>query len=205
MQQIENIFISRQCIKILRYLSLYPNWDFSLTELSKDLGIDKSQIYRIIKKLQERKIVNEIKKGKFSIFRLNRENFFVKELVVDMFKREKNLEQDLFNKIVYYLKPEQRKSITSIIIYGSILTPNFTFSSDIDLMIILSGTEEEHKIKKDCDLLKSEFLSRDLVIFIDVIKKSEFVKLYNSKEPFILNLMKNNKVIYGKELADVIR
>ncbi len=202
MQQLENIFFSKYSIKILRHLALHLNWEFTLGELANDLGLDKSNIFRTVRKLKNENIILETKKGKFSTFKLNKENFFVNKLVIDNFILEKNIESEIFTRIANFLKPFE--DIVSIVVYGSFLSAKFTFNSDIDVLFIIKNSQKKDVIQEKYTQLQSELLKDDIVLTVDMLPISEFLKLYRLNEPFIIDILKNGKTIHGKELSELV-
>lgn len=202
MQQLENIFFSKYSIKILRHLALHLNWEFTLGELANDLNLDKSNIFRTVRRLRDGNVVLETKKGKFSTFRLNKENFFVKRLVIDNFILEKNIENEIFDRIVNSLRSVE--DIVSIVVYGSFLTAKYTFNSDIDVLLIIKSSENENAIQERYAQLQSELLKEDTVLTTDTLPVSEFLKLYRLNEPFIVDILKNGKTIHGRELSELV-
>lgn len=200
MQPLEQIFGSRNTVKILRYLVKHQDWEFNTTELSKDTKINKGTISKLIKKLAENNVIKINRKGKIILFKLNKENIIIKNLIIPSFKNE----DDVFDKFV---KPKilklKSKNILSIILYGSYASGNFKLTSDLDLLIIIKNKNEElnDKINK----LKKDFLEEDLLIRIDIMTLNEFKRSYKIKEPLIISIQNNHKILYGKNFYELIK
>jgi len=193
----EKIFQGKYSIPILK--TIISNHDgCGITEVSKELKISKSVVFNNINFLVGENILISFTKGKRKIYKLNEENYFVRELIKRIFELEERVIGETKNLIVKKLK--QIKAL-SIILYGSFLTPKFNFKSDIDLMVIV---ENKRKTKKDIEDVTNFFADKGLTLFIDVIEISEFRKLYKIKEPLITNIIKNGIVLAGKHPIELV-
>lgn len=197
MKLLERFFSSKVKIKVLRRFIRSKEWLFNLTELSKDLGMNKGVVSRILKDLEKERVITSFRKGKISLFKLNKKNKFVKNFVIPVYELEDKLPKDIENKIINTFK----STAVSIIIYGSYVRDEFTGSSDIDVMIV---AENKKKVENIARKVSEEFLSEDLVLVIDVISVNEFKALYKRKEPLILNIIKMGKVLFGKNPREII-
>lgn len=199
MQLLETILGTKNKIKVLRALIKHKNWEFNITELSRDIIINKGILSRIIKDLEDKNIIIVKRKGKIKLFGINKKNEFIQNIIIPLFENEENflniLLKDLTEKIKY-------KSIISIILYGSAAKGEIKLTSDIDILIIVSKENEDLKLK--LNELKNIFLDKDIILRIDIIKLNELKKLNKLKEPFIKNILKNHKLLYGKELSKLL-
>ncbi len=196
MKLIEQIFGKRNNIRVLRHLIMHKDWEFNISELSKDTGINKGVISRLIKQLEKDNLIKVNKKGKIILFRINKENLIIKELIIPIFKSEK----DFFD---LYIKPDilklKSKNTESVLLYGSYSRGEFTLTSDIDLMVILK--------RKDNTTIKAvteKFLEKDVILNTDIISLKEFRKLYKMKEPLFIKIEQNHKVLVGKSFNKII-
>lgn len=198
MQLLEQVFGSKNNIKVLRHLARHENWEFNITELSKDLIINKGILSRLIKKLKENNLINLNQKGKILLFKINKDNLLIKNFIIPIFKLEENLFDDLIKPKLLGLKSD---NILSIILYGSYSSGNFKLNSDIDILIVV-----KNKINLDDRIneLKKFFLENDLLLRIDVMSSKEFKQLSKIKEPLIVSIEKNHKILYGKNLDELL-
>jgi len=200
MQLLDDIFGSKNNIRVLRYLTNHQDWEFNISELSKDIRINKGVLSRLIKKLGYSNLIKVNLKGRIVLFRLNKENMLIKNTVIPIFKIENSIFNDIIKPRLLSLKS---KNIISIILYGSYANRNFKLTSDIDLLIVVK--ENDSNLKNNADKIKSEFLEQDLILRIDLIKLNEFKKLYKLKEPLILSMQKNYEVLYGGNFDALIK
>ena len=194
MQLIEDILGSKNKIKLIRFLIKHKNWEFNITELSKDLGINKGNISNLVKELEKNNILIINKKGKILLFKL-RDNQFVKDILEPLFDKESSFFEHYTNKIKNICKID--KNIISAILYGSVARDKATMKSDIDILII---TNNEKIDVKD----KISKISDEILINVDTMKIMEFRKAYYEKEPLIKSILNNHKVLYGKDILEII-
>jgi len=193
----EKIFQGKYSVPVLRTIISSPD-GCSITEVSKELKISKSVVFKIINSLRDENILVSFTKGKRKVYKLNEENYFVKELIKKIFELEEQVVGEVKNLIVK--KSKQIKTL-SVILYGSFLTPKFDFKSDIDLMIIVKNKNE---VKKGIERITKFFADKGLTLFVDVIELSEFKKLYKIKEPLITSIIKNGVTLEGKHPIELI-
>jgi len=199
MQLIECVLGKRNNIKILRYLIKHKNWEFNITELSKDIGINKGVLSRIIKDLEKNNIIKINRKGKIILFKINKENILIKEVIMPLFELEENFFDLHIKTNILKIK---NKNIISMILYGSYAREDFKIVSDIDLMVVVK--KRDKKIIEGFENLKKIFLDSDLVLNADIIVFNDFKRLYKIKEPLLISMEKNHKIIFGKGFNEMI-
>lgn len=199
MQLIERILGKKNNIRVLRHLIKHKNWQFNITELAKDIYINKGVLSRLIDDLEKENIIKVNKKGKIKLFSINKENLFIKKIIIPIFEKEDIFYYDILDKFVKKIK----KDVISIIGYGSVISKEIKLTSDIDVLVII---DKKNKILEDkINKLKKEFLDNDLLLRVDLINIKELGKLYKTKEPFMKSLIKNHKVLYGKSLMEMVK
>jgi predicted nucleotidyltransferase/biotin operon repressor len=194
---IERIFQGKYRIQIVKSIISTPD-GCSITEISKELKISKSVVFKNISKLKDENILISFTKGKRKLYKLNEDNYFVKTLAKRMLELEDQIMDDVKDLIIDKFK---RIEILSLVLYGSFLTPNFDFKSDIDLIAIVKS---KRRVKEEIEKVTKYFYDNGLTLFVDVIEMSEFKKLHKIKEPLIINIIQNGVVLYGKHPIELI-
>ncbi|MCX6707559.1 MAG: nucleotidyltransferase domain-containing protein [Candidatus Woesearchaeota archaeon] len=195
---LDHIIDSKNKIKLMRELSLHENWEYSINELVKNTGIHRVRISSLIKELADLGAIKIKTKGRVRLVSINKGNYFVKNILIELFKKEKNLAIDIASEVVKDIKRD--KNVISIILFGSSIKERFTFKSDIDIMVIYS--KDEHI--KNIDKIIEEYDKHGLLISYDTISVDEFKKLFREKEASIVSLVKDNKTLYGKNVLEMI-
>jgi len=199
MQLIENILGKKNNIKVLRHLIKHKNWQFNITELAKDIYINKGVLSRLIDDLEKENVIRVSKKGKIKLFSINKENLFIKKTIIPLFEKEDIFYYEILDKFVKKIK----ENAISVIAYGSVVSKEIKLTSDIDILVII---DKKNKILEDkINKLKEEFLDNDLLLRVDLINIKELRKLYKIKEPFMVSLIKNHKTLYGKPLMEMVK
>ncbi len=194
---LDNIIDSKNKIAIVRELSNHEDWEYSIGELAKETGIHRVRVSSTIKYLADAGVIKIKTKGKTRLISINKENYLVKTIIIDLFEKEKNLVIDVTNGIAKNIK---EKTILSVILFGSAVKDDFRFNSDIDLMIIYNKKINDKKIEKVIE----EYNKKGLLISYDILDIKEFKKLFKEKEPSIVTLIKDNKTLYGKKVLELI-
>lgn len=193
----EKIFRGKYSISILKTVISIPE-GCGITEISKELKISKSVVFKNINYLRDENVLISFSRGNRKLYKLNDDNYFVKKIVKKIFEIEEEAMDEVKNLLVEKFK---RIKFASLILYGSFLTPNFNFKSDIDLMIIV---KRKNRIKEKIEKITKYFSDHGLTLFIDVIEMPEFKRLYRIKEPLIVNLIKNGVVLHGKHPIELV-
>lgn len=72
---LERLFGNSAMAKILDFLTLFKEWDYSKTDIAKHSGVNRRTVLRLLPRLEERKIVKKTRNvGKATMYQLNKEN-----------------------------------------------------------------------------------------------------------------------------------
>ncbi|MFH1209190.1 MAG: nucleotidyltransferase domain-containing protein [archaeon] len=198
MQLIECVLGKKNNIKILRYLIKHRDWEFNITELSKDIEVNKGILSRIVKDLEKNNIIRVNRKGRILLFKINKENLIIRKIIIPLFESEEIFfDLNIKNRILKI----KDKNIISIILYGSYAREDFKIVSDMDLMVVV---KKRSTIIKKIEDLKKEFFDDDLILNVDIVRLTELKNLYKRREPLITSIEKNHKTIYGKKFKEMI-
>ncbi len=197
--QLLNILGTKNSIKVIRTLVKHKDWEFNISEFSKDTKINKGVLSRIVKKLENENVIRVNRKGKILLFKINKDNLFIKNIIIPLFEKEQTFfKEHLKNKLIK-LKEE---NVLSVILYGSYASGEANLTSDIDIMVVIKN--KTNSLINKSDNLKNELLKEDILLRIDIINLSEFKKLYKLKEPLLKSIEKNHKVLYGKKIEELL-
>lgn len=195
MQLLESILGKKNNIKIIRTLVLRKDWQYNITELSRDININKGVLSRLIEELEKENIIKVSRKGKIKLFSINKENLFIKDIIIPLFDKENNFVNYLLKDFINTFKDTE-----SIILYGSYAKGTAILSSDIDILVI-----SNKNIEKEVEDFKEDFLKKDILLRVDVMSILELKNLYKKQEPFIKSIVKNHKILSGKNLMELLK
>src|SRR3989339_120439 len=137
-----DIFQSTSILKVLSFLVENPGKELLSSEIQKATTLSKVGVYIALQELEKQGMINREQRGKFFLYKLDYNNFIVKQ-----FKVLRNMLA--LKKIITKLKLIAVK----IILYGSAGRGEDTWGSDFDLLIITRNPEE---VKKQISMLKIE-------------------------------------------------
>ena len=133
--QVDKLFGSRTRVLILSKLVMNPNRSLYIRQLSKELGLTFSVVYKEIEKLKNLGLVTEERRGRIRLFTINRNSVIYDELRRLLLKTTA-LGQQLRSSL-----PELEKA-KYVLIYGSVARGEELETSDVDLLIIGNIAEE---------------------------------------------------------------
>lgn len=161
---------------------------YNANSLSKLLKISRIGTMKLLKKLSNKSILKDRKIGKSTVYKLNLEDDYVRNMIgflladeANNFKRWKDEFKDLF------------KGERIVVLYGSTIK-NYEKSHDIDIMIV---TEKgEYKEVSRVITERQKFLSKKIHL-IELTEKDLFKNL-EEKQKAIIDIVKNAIVLYGQ-------
>ena len=197
--KLEKILGAKNNIKIIKHLIKHQDWEFNITELAKDTGMNKGVLSRLIPVLEKENILKVKRKGKILLIAINKSHLLMKKLIIPLFLQNESIViEDLRSKL-----PKLGDCGTlSFILYGSYASETATLASDIDLMIVVK--KQNILLDKKMSMVKEYFLANDIMLRVDSISIAEFKKVYNQGEPLLKSIMKNHKILFGKSVDELI-
>ena len=134
--KMDRLFGSKTRVSLLAKLLMNSNESFYIRELSRELKIPYSMLYKEEKNLASLGIVNEEKKGKVTLVSINKNMPYFAELKNLMIKTVGL--GDLLKTVLSELE-----GMRYALIYGSFASGEESVSSDIDLLIVGNSSEEK--------------------------------------------------------------
>ena len=200
-KSLDDILKHQSNIKILRFL-VNSRAELSGREISRQVGLSHPQCHKTLKELSLQGIVSFRKIGRSLVYKLNDEHYIVTNLLFPLFKQEKLLLRHLAKKLTDALKTP----ITSVILFGSIAKGTEKPDSDIDLIVI---TPDKKSYKKARSNLREAEVSTTRKfgnrVSTMLLTASDFRNKYVHGWPLAKDIREEGKVIYGKNLTEVIR
>ena len=129
-----DIFIATNPLRVMAFMSAYPEREFLSNEIQKPLKMSRMGVYLALRVLAKGKLILRSKKGKFLIYTVNRSY-----PVVSQFKVLRHM-VELF-PLVERLRIFSKK----IVLYGSVSRGEDTSDSDLDLFVLTADPEAAAK------------------------------------------------------------
>lgn len=134
--QIDKLFGSHTRVQVLTKLITNSNRSFYIRELSRDLELTFSVVYKEIENLKKLGLVTEERKGRLRLFRINKESIIYDDL------RKLLLKTAALGQVLKNTIPKINDTKYTLI-YGSFARGRELEISDIDLLVIGNIQEEE--------------------------------------------------------------
>jgi len=175
--------LSKNRTELLRIFLTNPEQSFYMQELGRMMGKKPGIFQRTINKMEQEGLLASEYKANARYFRANKEYPLFNELKSIIFKTV---------GIIGSIKDILRKSgkIEYAFIYGSYAKAKENHTSDIDLVII--GKPDEDRFIKEFDKLE-KLLKRE--VNYKLYTSDGFKKEVRQKEPFLLSLLKDRKIM----------
>lgn len=182
---------SRLRQSILAYFFTNPTSRHYLREIASILRVDPGNLSKEFNRLEKEGVFISEKRGNQKYFYLNENYPLYHELKSIVFKTI-GVEGGL-RKIL-----DEIKEVKLAILYGSFPAKKDTANSDIDLLII--GNPDEDKLIQKIESLE-KILHRE--INYNIYSLEEFKKRIKNKDSFIINVLKNPKIILKGKLDGI--
>ncbi|MGC9516191.1 MAG: nucleotidyltransferase domain-containing protein [Methanomicrobiales archaeon] len=177
---------TKNSMKLLRFLTLNPNINYGLSDLSNELKISKSNLLRIIRKIEKHKLILEHNNGRKKVYQINYQHNTVNILWKLFMDEKRNNLEPKFKNIIDLIYYQVKEEVDLFIIFGSVAQGLATKKSDIDICIVSS---------EDLELDKFEYLPHRLEIH-----RYEWEDIKNPVDFVVLESLLNGIVLKGNIL-----
>jgi predicted nucleotidyltransferase len=197
---LDDIFSQKSKVKALRYLTNHDE-AFSVRELSRNIGVTEPNLSLVLKELEKVGVLVSKKYGTSLVFRLNRGHYLVDDLLVPVFKKERQSLDD-FSK---FIVPKVKTPYLSIVLFGSTARGTEHFGSDLDLLLVI-------KSEKSKNVAELELIEIGLAVIKKfgnslspiVMTKSEFSLKYKKKDKLVRNIVKEGRILAGDIFSEIL-
>ncbi len=180
---LEKLFTSKTRVKILTLFMMNPQKEMFVREISRATNENINSVRRELSNLEEIGLLISTKKGNMKYYILRKDFPIYEELKNIILKTEgvSKIIKDNLNEI---------GEINYAFIYGSFASGDANPMSDIDVFLI-GDIDEDQLIKEVLEI--EQILSRE-INYISFSKK-EFEQRIQANDPFILNVLKEPKIM----------
>jgi len=192
---IEEILDTEAKVRIMKFLSKFPDMQFQAIEVARRSGVSVSRASECLKDLADKGILESRKIGKGYLFKVNKSNYLTR-IILETFEKEKGFVEIIAKDFVSRVKTLGK--IESIVLFGSALK-ELKIGSDIDFLIVSEYPMDESIIYKiDSELTeKYGFPVSSILMTVEELKRK-------SSEGFVIDVIASGKILFGKNLEDVI-
>jgi len=191
---LEHILESKVKTKIVR-LFAERNEAFHVSAVARALQISKSRASECLRELAEKGVLESQVIGRNTIYKPASTNFA--KTVFKAVTQEKSLLGEIEKDV---LSETKKLKTVSLVLFGSALG-GLKIGSDIDFLLLYDGKVDKNRIYEICAELTEKFGFHISILTMEV---REFKAKARRGEEFVLNIMANHKVLYGKNLEKVV-
>ena len=175
--------LTKNRAELLRLFFTSPEQSFYMQEIGRILGKKPGNFQRVLNNMEQEGILTSERKANARYFKVNKEYPLYDEYKNIIFKTV-----GVAGSIKEVLQKEGR--VDYAFIYGSYAKAKEGYLSDIDLIVVGKCNEDELIKNLDCleDVLKRE-------INYKLYSPGDFKKEIRQKEPFLLNILQDKKVM----------
>jgi len=187
-------------VKVLRAL-ISSSGGLTARGIARKVGLTHWACIKNLRELELSGLVRSEKVGKANLYTLNRDNLVNKELLLPLFKKEKELLKTVLNWI---MKQIESKPV-SVILFGSVATGKEDVDSDIDLCFVVKDRKEAKKLERELTGISSDLYQQLGKKFSPyILELSVFKKKYEKGVRVIREIVREGILIYGKPISEVI-
>lgn len=188
-------------VKILRFL-INSQAQLNGREIAKNVGLSHVKAHTALKELAGHGLINMRSVGNSLVYWLNEEHFLIKEVIRPAFEKENGAFGYIIRIILKEIKPPRP---LSIILFGSFAKGSPSADSDIDIMIVYPHQKNKELIAKELSEAEKKITSLfGNHLSVALFKIEEFQRKLKKKDNFINEVIRTGKVIYGKNISELI-
>lgn len=166
--------------KLLHYFFINPNDSLYVNEIVRQLNVDKRNLIKKIKELENEGLMQSTKRGNLKLYSINQSYPLYNEyrnIIIKTVGIENQIKEILVNT----------KGVEKAFIYGSYAKNEMDVHSDIDLLVV--GNQNIVQLHRKLNKLQ-KLINREInVLNMD---SKELIKRQKTKDQFIINLLNKN-------------
>jgi len=180
---LQRLLTSKTRVKLLTFFLMNPEREIYIREITRITNENINSIRRELSNLEEIGLLTSKKRGNTKCYMINKNMPIYNELTNIIIKTEgiANILQENLKEI---------GKIKTAFIYGSFASKKAGLNSDLDLCIV--GEVNENKLIMHVKKIEKE-LSREINYIL--FETNEFSDRIKNKDPFILNVLKEQKIM----------
>lgn len=170
-------------------------------QVAEDVKLSPWACHKALNELFEQGVLILRKTGKTHLYKLNSENYLVREMLSPLFNKERKLVKTIAKDLIKGLPAKT----VSVILFGSVARKEERPSSDIDVAVIVSDTASKKKISSFLKRRSFEVLSKyGNIPSAYIITRKDFINKHRKGLDLIKNIISEGEVIFGKPVREIL-
>lgn len=197
---LDSILGQQSKVKILRYLLRSPA-ELNGREIARAVGLSHVKCHTALKELAKHGIVVLRTSGRTTLYRLHRDNLFVKEVLRPLFVAEGKTVEKMVRTILRGLSFQP----LSLTLFGSHAKQHARPESDVDLLVVVPEDVDIRVARRQVDGVETDvlrFFGNPLAPI--VLHTGQLRRRYARGESLIAEILATGRVLYGKSLRELV-
>ena len=191
-------------VKILRFLCK-TEAEWSGRQIAQEMKVSPAACHKALRELNNEGALLLRSVGRSYLYRLNKENIIISELLKPLYERESKIPDDVYRAIVRNISSLVIDDIASIAVFGSMKKGKERSTSDIDLLVLVRKPEDKRKVEEDFGKVNEKIVGKFGNTVSSYIQTVEEFKLkYKRGLALVKNILKSHKLLFGKPLEDLL-
>ena len=200
---LDTVFDNGIKIRILR-IFCQTNVELNGRQVAREVKVTPRTAHRVLQELTDEGVLFMKNVGRTYLFELNKESFFVKDVLKEIFEIERKAANKIFEIILETIKRAPIKDdIVSVALFGSVHEKSDRPGSDIDLFVLIKDGATRHKVEKffeDIDARTAPLFGNIISAYVN--STAEFRKKAREKLPVIEGILGSHRLLYGAPLKE---
>lgn len=192
---LEEVLDSEAKIRIMKLLSRFPERQFQAVGVARLAKLSVSRTSECLNDLADKGILQARKIGKGFLFEVNKSNYLTRT-ILEFFEKERNLVEVIAKDFAPRVK--RLDKIKCIVLFGSAVK-EVKIGSDIDFLIV-----SEDEINKTILSKITADLTAKYGFPVSAIAMTTSELKRKAGEEFIINVRASGRIIFGKDLEEII-
>jgi len=191
-------------VKILRFLCK-TEAEWNGRQIARQIKISPAAAHKALRELHNERVLLLKSVGKSYLYRLNKENLIVSDLLRHLFEKESKIPAEVYRAILRNISSLAKKDIISMAVFGSVKEAKERPTSDIDILVLVRNLKDKKKVEDDFGKINEKIMDRFGNTISLYIQTNEEFKLKHKKGiALIKNILKSHRLLYGKPLEELL-
>jgi len=203
-EPLDKILNNEVKIKILRFLCR-TDAEWSGRQIAQEIKVSPAACHKALRDLNNERALLLRSIGRSYLYRLNKENLIISDLLKPLFEREGKIPDDVYRAIVRNISSLVMNNIASIAVFGSMKRGKERPTSDIDLLVLVKNPKDKRRVEEDFGKVNEKIMGKfgnTVSSYIQTIE--EFKLKYKRGLALVKNILKSHRLLFGKPLEELL-
>ncbi len=201
---LDRILNSKVKVKILRFLCR-TEAEWTGRQIAQEIKVSPAACHKALHELDNERVVLLRSVGTNHLYRSNKDNVIISELIKPLYKRESTIPDEIYEAIVRNISSVAVRSIISVAVFGSMKKRKERATSDVDLLVLVRNKTDKKKVEKDLEKVNEKVMDKFGNIVSPYVQSvGEFRSKYKKGLPLAKNIVKFHKLLFGKPLGEML-